>query len=72
MKKLRWTWDNFEEVLLCIIITVITLVSGLQVVCRYLFNNSPDLERRSEQIFICVDGLSHTESFHQVPLHHLH
>ena len=40
MKKLRWTWDNFEEVLLCIIITVITLVSGLQVVCRYLFNNS--------------------------------
>ena len=30
MKKLRWTWDNFEEVLLCIIITVITLVSGFR------------------------------------------
>ena len=40
MKILRWTWDNFEEVLLCVIITVITVVSGLQVICRYLFNNS--------------------------------
>ena len=30
----------FTLVVLCIIITVITLVSGLQVVCRYLFNNS--------------------------------
>ena len=71
MKKLRWTWDNFEEVLLCIIITVITLVSGLQVVCRYLFNNSLTWSEEVSR-YLFVDGLSHTESFHQVPLHHLH
>ena len=40
MKKIRWAWDNFEEILLGLIITVITLASGLQVICRYLFNNS--------------------------------
>ena len=40
MKKLRWAWDNFEEVLLVLIITIITAASGLQVICRYLFNNS--------------------------------
>lgn len=40
MKKLRWVWDNFEEILLVLIIVVITLASGLQVVCRYLFNSS--------------------------------
>lgn len=40
MKKLRWVWDNFEEILLVLIIAVITLASGLQVVCRYLFNSS--------------------------------
>ena len=40
MKKLRWTWEHFEEVLLCAIIVVVILVSGLQVTCRYLFNNS--------------------------------
>ncbi|WP_295581986.1 TRAP transporter small permease [uncultured Oscillibacter sp.] len=40
MKKLRKTWDNFEEVVLCLIILVVICVSGLQVACRYLFNNS--------------------------------
>ncbi len=40
MKKLRWIWGNLEEVLLCLIILVVTCVSGLQVVFRYLFNSS--------------------------------
>ena len=53
MKKLRWTWDNFEEVLLCIIITVITLVSGLQVVCRYLFNNSLTWSEEVSRYLFC-------------------
>lgn len=40
MKNLRKGWDHFEEVILCLIIIVIVCISGLQVACRYLFNNS--------------------------------
>ena len=65
MKKLRWTWDNFEEVLLCIIITVITLVSGLQVVCRYLFNNSLTWsEEVSRYLFVWTGFLTLSLSMH--------
>lgn len=37
MKK---AYKNLEEVILCILLTVLVCVSGLQVVARYLFNNS--------------------------------
>lgn len=37
MKKV---YKNLEEVILCILLTVLVCVSGLQVVARYLFNNS--------------------------------
>ncbi len=40
MKKIRRVWDHFEEVILCAMILVVICVSGLQVACRYLFNNS--------------------------------
>ncbi len=37
MKK---AYKNLEEVILCILLTLLVCVSGLQVVARYLFNNS--------------------------------
>lgn len=37
MKKV---YKNLEEVILCILLTLLVCVSGLQVVARYLFNNS--------------------------------
>ncbi|MCI8415900.1 MAG: TRAP transporter small permease [Lachnospiraceae bacterium] len=37
MKK---AYKNLEEVILCILLTILVCVSGLQVIARYLFNNS--------------------------------
>ena len=40
MKAIKWVYAHAEEVVLCILLTVIVLVSGVQVVTRYVFNNS--------------------------------
>ncbi len=40
MKALKWLDDNFEEVVLTILLVIITCVMGLQVFCRYILNNS--------------------------------
>lgn len=40
MKSLKWVYAHAEEVLLSVFLTVIVLISGIQVVARYAFNNS--------------------------------
>ena len=40
MKGIKWIYTHLEEVLLCIFLTVIVLISGIQVLARYAFNNS--------------------------------
>lgn len=40
MKALKWGYAHAEEVLLSIFLTAIVLISGVQVVARYAFNNS--------------------------------
>ena len=40
MKKLKWLYQNIEEILLCIFLTILVCVSGIQVAARYIFNNS--------------------------------
>ena len=40
MKKLKWVYQNIEEILLCVFLTILVCVSGIQVVARYVFNNS--------------------------------
>ena len=40
MKRLKWVYQNIEEILLSIFLTVLVCVSGIQVVARYVFNNS--------------------------------
>lgn len=40
MKKAKWVYGHLEEILLGMLLSVIVLISGIQVVARYVFNNS--------------------------------
>lgn len=40
MKGIKWIYAHVEEVILCVFLTVIVLISGVQVLARYAFNNS--------------------------------
>lgn len=40
MKILKWIYENIEEILLGVFLSAMVLVSGAQVVARYVFNNS--------------------------------
>lgn len=40
MKIVKWLDENMEQVLLCAFLSVMAVIMGIQIVCRYLFNNS--------------------------------
>lgn len=40
MKFLKWLDKNLEEKIMMILLMAMTLIMGVQVVCRYVFNNS--------------------------------
>ncbi|WP_434309214.1 TRAP transporter small permease [Hominifimenecus sp. rT4P-3] len=40
MKILRWLDRNLEEKLMMILLMAMVLIMGIQVICRYVFNNS--------------------------------
>ena len=40
MKVLRWLDENLEEVILIVLLICMVVIMGLQVVCRYVFNQS--------------------------------
>ena len=40
MKKWKWVYQHLEEIILCILLTIVVLTSGIQVISRYVFNSS--------------------------------
>ena len=40
MKILKWLDRNLEEKLMMVLLMAMVLIMGIQVVCRYVFNNS--------------------------------
>lgn len=59
MKTLKWLDDNLEEVILFVLLCVMTLVMGVQIVARYVFNNSFSwTEELTRYLFIISGFLS--------------
>ena len=40
MKALKWLNKNFEEFIMVSFLMIMTLIMGIQICARYLFNNS--------------------------------
>lgn len=59
MKILKWIDENLEEFILIILLILITCIMGLQIVCRYIFNNSLSWsEELTRYIFIYMAFIS--------------
>lgn len=59
MKLLNWLDNYFEELLMIILLILMTLIMGVQVCSRYMFNNSLSWsEEVTRYLFICSGFIS--------------
>jgi len=59
MKFLRWLDKNLEEKIMMILLMAMTLIMGVQVVCRYVFNNSLSwTEELTRFLFVWITFIS--------------
>ena len=59
MKVLKWLDDKLEETILILLLIAMVLIMGLQVVCRYVFNQSLSWsEELTQYLFIWATFIS--------------